>query len=85
MKLGIKRRDAEDAEIRGEKLFLLCVSLRSLQCHLATSSHSAKIFYEEARNPRMIGMNSWFPGFLIENVFGCGSAALRLCVEGNLL
>jgi hypothetical protein len=29
----------------------------------------------------MTGMNSWFPGFLIENVFGCGSAALRLCVH----
>jgi hypothetical protein len=28
MKPEIKRRDTEDAEIRGEKLFLLCVSLR---------------------------------------------------------
>jgi hypothetical protein len=41
-------------------------SFASLQCYLATSSHSAKIFYEEARKPRNIGKNSWFPGFLME-------------------
>ena len=31
MKLEIKRRDAEDAEIRGERLLVLCVPLRSLR------------------------------------------------------
>jgi hypothetical protein len=43
------------------------------QCYLTTSSHSAKIFFEEARKPRTIGKNFWFPGFLMELILGAAS------------
>ena len=42
----------------------------TLPCHLATSSHSAKIFYKEARKPRTTGKKSWLPGFLIKLALG---------------